>query len=97
MMKEEQLNRRRELIELIKEALETLVNEFNTSFIISISTTINDKERISDIGCSCNTIEGVALLHDLVEDKNILIKPMYIVSSYYEKITQIETQKQVQQ
>lgn len=97
MMKEEQLNKRRELIGQIKEALETLANEFNTSFIISISTTINDKERISDTGCSCNTIEAVALLHDLLEDKDNLIKPMNIVSSYYEKITQIDPQKQVQQ
>ena len=97
MMKEEQLNKRRELIDQIKEALDTLENEFNTSFIISISTTINDKERISDTGCSCNMIEAVALFHDLVEDKDSLIKPMSIVTSYYDKISQIDPQKQVQQ
>lgn len=36
MMKEKQLNKRRKLIDQIKEALDTLANEFNTSFIISI-------------------------------------------------------------
>ena len=96
-MKEDQLNKRLELIGQIKEALETLQNEFDASFIISISTTINDKERISNTGCSCNMIEAVALLDDLVEEKNSLIKPMNIVSSYYDKITQIKQQEQVQQ
>lgn len=97
MMTKEQLNKHHDLIGQIKEALETLENEFDASFIISISATINDKERISDTGCSCSKIEAVALLHDLVEEENILIKPMSIVASYYDKISQIDQQKQVQQ
>lgn len=95
-MKKEQLNKHHDLIGQIKEALETLQNEFDASFIISITTDINDKERISNTGCSCSTIEAVALLHDLVEENNLLIKPMNIVSSYYDKIAQIKQQEQVQ-